>query len=203
MNKHLRQTLAESPDLATVLTASKGPRVGDAKALLMTIDMAKMLEATGQETTAEAKALTRTIYGDTMAAAMSTAGGYVVAAGGDAAIDRLRAVAAGVEGPGSAPSFAPLDDGPGFSMCLNLGRFLSGLEDTVPEAQGALEGPAEALSGNAGRVPMGVRFDPEAISFELAVPLDTIETVATLARERKAKAAAEADATPAPEPEGE
>ena len=47
---------------------------------------------------------------------------------------------------------------------------------------------------------MGISFDSKRASFELAVPLQTIETIAGIIREEKTKAMAE---QPADEPTGE
>jgi len=173
-----------------VYSVSEGPRLSDSESLLMTIDVVGMIEATGQPIEPQADALMKAMYGEEMTAAMVTVGSYTLVTGGEDAADRLRGIVADLDGPGSAPSFAPLSDGPGLSMCLNLGRILNGIKGVIPEGEIDLDGPADALNGEAGRIPMGIRFDSESASFELAVSLKTIETIAAIVEEEKMRAAA-------------
>jgi hypothetical protein len=168
----------------------------------MTIDMVGMLDTMGQPIDPQADEMLKAMYGEEMTATMATVDGYALVTGGEDAVDRLRGLVADLDGPGSAPSFAPLDDGPGLSMCLNLGRILTGIKGVIPEEEIDLEGPADALNGEAGRIPMGIRFDSESVSFELAVSLKTIETIAAIAEEERAKKA-NADAAQVTMDEGE
>jgi len=200
MAAQLDTILAQSEELAGVFSTSEGPKVGNTHALLMRIDMMKLMEAMGQPGTEQTDKVMQSVYGDAMTLAMTTTDGYTLVTGGSDASDRLQHLASSFKGPATTPSFAPLGDGSGMFMNVNLGRFIAGIKDIIPEGGISLEGPAQALSGEAGRIPMGISFDETRASFELAVPLKTIETIAGIIREEKAKAAA---AQPADEPTGE
>jgi hypothetical protein len=195
VSEQLGKAIEESDELSAVYTMSEGPQLGDSQSMLMTIDMMKMLELMNQSNDPQAEAVMKGIYGEKLTIAMSTVGGNIFVTGGDDAVDRLREFVTEIDPPANAPSFAPLSDGPGFSMVVNLGRILTGIIGVVPEGEIDLDGPADALNGEAGRIPMGIRFDSESASFELAVSLKTIETITAIVEEERAKKA-NADAAP-------
>ena len=57
-----------------------------------------------------------------------------------------------------------------------------------------LDGPMGGFRGEAGRIPMALLFDSESATFELAMSMKTIETIAAVAEEERAAAAAAAEA---------
>jgi len=194
MGDELAQSVTASDQLSEVFTVSKGPVIGDTESLVMTFDMMKMMTGMGQPMDQHSQAAIMALYGETMNGVVSTAGDYVIAAGGDDATDQLRGLIATLAGPGKAPSFAPLAVGPGMMMSINLGQILMGIKDAVPEEGDAIQSAADALSGEVGRIPMAFTFDSKSVSFDMAVSLKTIEAVTTLvmeARERAANADAE------------
>jgi hypothetical protein len=190
MRAALTKAIAENEELSSTFSITEGPKIGDSKAFLMEFDMVSMVESLGQPIDTDASKAMKTIYGEKMEAAASTSGDYLVVAGGEGAAEQLKVLVSSLKGPAKLPSFAPLRDGPGFSMAINLGRFLSGIANIIPEGGEKLAGPAEALSGETGRIPMGIRFNDGEASFELAVSLKTIESIAAIVMEEKAKAMA-------------
>jgi len=196
MGEEFARAVAESETLSEVYTVEEGPRIGDSKSVVMTFDMMKMVEEMGTSVDQQGKKMMEAFYGETMTGAISTVGDIVIAAGGENATDLLRGLVVASKGPGKAPSFAPLETGPGLMMGINLGEILTWAKRAVPEDAEAIERAAAALSGDAGRIPMAIKFDNQIASFEMAVSLKTIETINTAIEEEKAKAAAEE-----PEPE--
>jgi hypothetical protein len=203
MGDELAKAIAASDELSEVFTMAKGPAIGGGETLVMTFDMMKMMNGMGQPMDEQARVAMKTLYGETMNAAMVTVGDTLFAAGGDDATGQLRGLAAALDAPGKAPSFAPLAVGPGMMMSIQLGEILMGIKDAVPEEAEAIESAAEALSGKAGRIPMAFTFDTIGATFEMAVSLETIETITTLAMEAKERAAeAEAEDMYSDDPEG-
>jgi len=187
MMERLGSVLADSDQLSSVFSVSDGPRVSGASSMLMTIDMPKILELSGQPTDPKADELIKQLYGEKMTAAMATVGDIVLATGGNDAGDRLLGLAANVKGPERLPSFAPLKDGPGLFMVIHLGRFMTGIMSAIPDDEIEMSGAAAVLNGKAGRIPMGLLFHDHAATFEAAVPLETIEAFAAIAEEERQK----------------
>lgn len=189
MGDQLITSIEASDHLSGTITAEKGPKIGDTKSLLFTFDMMKMVEEMGQSIDSQSETAMKAIYGETMTGAVSTAGDLVFAAGGQDATDSLRALVEASKIPGTSPSFAPLEAGPGMMMGINLGEILGVIKNAVPEEAESIQKAADALSGDVGRIPMAVKFDSESAYFEMAVSLQTIETITTIADEMEANAA--------------
>lgn len=192
MSEQIEDLVEGNPDLAAVFTVADGPRVGGAASTLLELDMAAMAAASGEPMDAEAAKVIETLYGEKLVIAMATLGDNALAVGGADAGDRLRGAVSKLAGPAKAPSFAPLKKGPGMSMIINIGRFLDGLASALPEGELDLDGPVGALRGEAGRIPMGLKFGPDSATFELALPMKTIEAIAAIAEHERAEAAAAA-----------
>jgi hypothetical protein len=189
-------------ELASVIMVEDGPAVGDSKSMLVSFDMVKWMEVLGSPSEPDVDEVVATLYGERMDIAMASVGDVVLVTGGESAIDRLQGTVAALDRPGPEPSFSPLEVGPGMWMSLDLGRMMAWIEGAVPDQELDLDGPASALSGDAGRIPMGVRFAGNTASFEMAVSLGTIEAMAALAEQARAEAAAES-VEPEPVPEKE
>jgi hypothetical protein len=200
MGARIGEVIEASDELASVMTVEEGPRVKGSTSLLITMDVMEMIESTGQPMDDEATELLETIYGEQMTAAMVSFDDYALVTGGAGATESLQGVTTKLALPGGAPSFAPLSDGASVSMLVNIGRFLEGLEGLIPEDELDLDGPLGEFRGEAGRIPMGLRFGDDRATFEMAMSLKTISTIAEIAAEERAEAAAAADAGPEPVP---
>jgi hypothetical protein len=192
MGDQIRALAASNQDLAQVLSVGEGPLVGDVSSLLLSMDVMEMIDASGQPMDAETEAAMKALYGERLSAAMVTVGDHAVIAGGDDAVEQMQSLVGKLDSLPKAPSFAPLGDGPGVSMLLNIGRFLEGMKGVIPEEELDLNGAAGRFSGAAGRIPMALRFAPKSATFELAMSMETIETIAAIAEEDRARAAAAA-----------
>jgi len=151
--------------------------------------MVRMLDEMGQASDEQVRDMMKAMYGERMSGAMTTAGDVVLAAGGTRAVDRLGELVAMLPAPGKAPSFSPLDVRPGLMMGINLGPVLTSMQNAIPKGAATLESAAERLGGDVGRVPMAMTFASKIVTFEIAVSLETIETVAAIAQEERAKIA--------------
>jgi hypothetical protein len=193
MSDQFADAVAASPELSDVFTVAKGPEIGGSETLVMTFDMMKMLDEMGPAPDQSATTLMKTMYGDTMSAAMVTVGDVVLAAGGPRAIEHLGKLAAGLRAPGTVPSFAPLETRPGLMFGMNLGAMMSWMKNTAPaEGAAAFESIAERLSGDAGRVLMSMTFASKMATFDIALPLETIGVLVAIAQEQRAQTTEEA-----------
>jgi hypothetical protein len=155
----------------------------------MTIDMKKMIDEMGQTADEQVEAMMTAMYGESMTAAMVTAGDVVLVAGGPDAVKDLGKLGTRLRAPGKAPSFSPLEVRPGVMVGLNLGAWLTWMQSSMPEGAPNLAGAAERLSGEVGRIPMGMTFGSKMATFDMAVSLKTVGEIAAIAREEQAKAA--------------
>ena len=199
MGEELARAVDENEELSNVYAVEKGPKIGDSKAVVLTFDMAKMVEQMGTTVDQQGQEMMKSLYGETMTGVISTVDDVVIAAGGQNATDLLRGLVKSLKAPGTMPSFAPLDVGPGLMMGINLGEILTWVKSLAPEEAEDIEKAAAGLSGEAGRIPMAMTFVDEMASFEMAVSLKTISTISAIAEEQKAKRAKAA----AEEPEAE
>jgi hypothetical protein len=190
MGDQIRALTEENQELARIIKIEEGPAVGDAPSLLMEMDVMEMIDASGQPMEAEAEAAMKALYGERLSVAMASVGDHAVITGGGAAAEQLQSLVPRLSQPAAVPSLAPLSEGPGMSMLLNIGRFLEGMKGVVPEGELDLDGPMGGFRGEAGRIPMALRFDSESATFELAMSMKTIETIAAVAEEERAAAAA-------------
>ncbi len=191
MGDELSRVVAESETLSEVYAVKEGPRIGDSKSVVMTFDMMKMVDEMGTTVDQQGQEMIKALYGESMTGAISNVDDIVVAAGGPDATDLLRGLVTSLKAPGTAPSFAPLEVGPGLMMGINLGEILKWAKNAAPEDAEEIEAAAARLSGEAGRILMAVKFDSQMASFEMAVSLKTIETINTIFEEQQAKATAE------------
>jgi hypothetical protein len=202
MSEHMREVISQNSELASVLSVSDGPELGKSASVLVTMDtmeLAKMVDPTSAEETEE---VMKAIYGEKMSFAWASFDEWIVVTGGEDSLSLLQEAYSGRNKQAAQPSFKPLGEDLSVLISFNLGRFLSGLQGIIPVGQEELGGLSQALAGETGRIPMGLRFDDQSASFEIAVPLKTIEAIATFAAEQKAKEqAAEPDST-AEDPEG-
>jgi len=197
MSDELGPWLDDNRELAEVVSVEDGPGIAGSRSTLVTLDMVKWADALGQSQDPHVdQAITR-LYGEKMTIAMASAGGSALITGGGDAAASLDHAFVKLGGPGSAPSFAPLKTGPGVWGILNLGRFIAGMNRLVPDDEVDFEVPARTLSGDAGRIPMGIRFDAGSATFHVAVSLKTIEAIAEIAEQERAEAAAAASVTTA------
>jgi hypothetical protein len=178
-------------ELANVVEAGKGPKIGGAESLVVKFDLVQMVEEMGQPTDEDTEAVLKNLYGEEMSVAMVTAGDIVFAAGGANAVDRLGQLTMKLKAPGKAPSFSPLKNRPGFMMGFNLEAMLNWIKSSVPEDSAEIESAAKRLSGDKGRIPMALVFDSHMATWDMAVSLDTIEVIAEIAAEQRAKRAEE------------
>jgi hypothetical protein len=187
MSDEFVNAVGSAEEFSDVFTITKGPEIGDSDSLLMTFDMVKMLDEMGQASDQQAKDMMTAMYGEEMSAALATAGDLVLAAGGSQAADRLGDTFARLAAPGKAPSFVPLDVGPGLMMAINIGPMLRSMHNAIPKGAAALDRAAELLSGDVGRVPMAMTFGSKIATFDIAVSLDTIKAIAAIVIDERAK----------------
>jgi hypothetical protein len=203
MSEHMQEVISQSSELASVFSISKGSELGKSTSLLMTLDTMQLAKMVDPASTEEVEEAMKAIYGDKMSFAWVSFDEWFVVTGGEDPVNLLQKAYDGRSKPAKLPSFKALGEDLSVMVSLNLGRFVSGLQGFVPGGD-KLGGLAQALSGETGHIPMGLTFDDQSASFELAVPLKTIEAIAGFAAEMEAQeAAAEAAAAEeAAEPEG-
>lgn len=191
MGDELIETVGASEEMSDTFSLARGPKIAGAESLVMTFDMVKMLDEMGEGSDEQAAAMITAMYGEKMSGAMVTAGDVVLVAGGPQAVDELGELAAMLPKPGKVPSFSPLEVRPGLMFGMNIGATLTWMQQAIPEGEADLEGVADRLSGEVGRVPMAMTFGSKMATFDIAVSLKTIAAIAAIAQEQKTQAAGE------------
>jgi hypothetical protein len=195
MSEHLLGVIAENSELASVLSVTRGPELGKSASIMMTMDTMELARMADPSSAEEVEEVMKTIYGEKMSFAWVTMDDWFVVTGGASSLDLLRQAYDSRDKQVKMPSFEPLGKDLSVLASINLGRFMSGLQGIVPEGGEKLGGLSQALSGDAGHIPMGVGFGDQSAWFEIAVPLKTIEAIAGFVAEMEAQEqAAEADA---------
>ncbi len=189
MAHQFEAALAAHEELADLLTVSEGPRIGDVSTEITTVkigDLMAAMPSADVADTEEVEAALTSIYGDEMVIATAEMEDVMLMAGGGSAIAKLEQAVARVATQPGLPSFAPIRTGPGYFGVVDIGRFMEGFAAIAPEARDELGGMTEAFAPGVHRIPFGLRFEPSRVAFEMAVPLATVEAIATYAAEQSA-----------------
>jgi hypothetical protein len=191
MGDELVNSIESSEELSNVFTLEEGPEISDARSLLMSFDMMKMLDEMAPTSDEQTEAMMQAMYGERMDVAMVTSRNVILATGGEHAVDDLQELAARLPAPGKTPSFSPLDARPGLMMGINLGAMLTWVKNAIPDPEdaAALDSAAERFSGDVGRIPMALAFDSQIATFDFALSLETLEAIAAIVEEERARAA--------------
>ena len=187
------KAIGDNAELAQSITLAEGPEIGGGESLVMTVDIVKRLDEVGPAGEEDAEAIITSMYGESFSGAVVAAGDVMLAAGGPDAPGDLAGLAAALKAPGKAPSFAPLEIRPGMMFAMNIGALMSWMQNAVPEGEVEFVDVAERLSGESGRIPMAVTFSSGMATFDIAVSLETIGTVAAIVQEQEAQRAPAAE----------
>jgi hypothetical protein len=187
MSGVMEEKLAQSSEMASVISISKGPELGQAASTLITMDTIELAKMVDPGSAEEAEEVMRSIYGEKLTIGWASFDEWTVITGGESSVKMLQDAHAGRATKAKLPSFKLLGEDLSVMTSLNLGRFASGIQGFVPEGGEDLGTLSQRLSGEAGHIPMGLRFAEQTASFDLAVPLKTIEVIAGFAAEMEAK----------------
>ena len=189
MSHQFADAFSEHAELADLFTITTGPKIGGVATEVTTLKMDKLMQAmmpmSDEDVGDDVEEALTNIYGKEMTFATASMDDVSVIAGGQDATVRLKAALTAPTAKAALPSFEPLKAGPGFFGVVHLGRLLDGVAGMIPDEADEIGEVAAMFADGSHRIPFGLHFEPNRAAFELAVPLNTIEAIATFAAEQR------------------